>query len=192
MKNLIFIALLSTSVFSFISCSKSDPGAPVVCGGPLEAKLETNVSKAVIVSSASQWTSDNILTTLDGNQRSYKIRLGQNGLCSRKISSVAYELQTTGYQGTSVVTDVVARAEWGEGKSKDVYLCQADGNMKKDYSYQASISLDMNSDYTSGQGGINTYLIVKFTSLGSEALDNLYFQNKISAMKISVSGYHPL
>lgn len=192
MKRLIFVAV--TSVFiALSSCSKSSSPEPAVCGESFNQEKNFLTSSVVFVEDNAAWTEDNVLTSLNDNERSYTVSLRQEALCTKEQGTAYFEINTSSAPGVSLVSEMIARIEWGEGKSKEAYFCRKEnGNLKADYAYETSLPLDVAADYPNGNGSVKAIMTMRFPTLGSRNLDDFYFRSKLKSLNISIAGKHPL
>lgn len=192
MKSFTSIALTTLISLSFLSCSKSSSDAPAMCGTPLAKQQIADAVAGTIVTDPELWTENNILTTLSGNERSYMLQLKQEHLCSHELTEAAFQVNTSSFQGTSLTTDMLGRADWGEGKSKETYFCKkGDGSVKSGHQYKGIMPIDVASDFPQGDATIRTSLIIRFNTLGTIDMDNLYFRNKYQSISMRISGRNP-
>ena len=185
-KGLLTLPVLLAS-FLFFSCNKSSSSDANGCGA-LVVKEKSLASTDVVVTNIGSWNEDNILTSLDGTERTFKIRMDVSNICPGRVADVTYNVSTTSNTSNSVPISIQGRADWGELGTKSVVLAaKNDGNLKTSYDYRSYMSVDLAPVFKLSPGQVKATLTVSFFTMGSLGADLSYFKSKFADMKISVA-----
>jgi len=175
-------------VFSFFSCKKSSEPEPKPCGSAISNTTALSGTSRFVFD-PTDWNEGSILMTSNGAERSFSAMAELSGICPQELVNANYTVSTTNSPGNMVALEIKGIAEWGEGSKKEVLFCRkTDGNMKADHVYASYLEADLEPVFGTTSGSAKATVTISFHTLGSTALDTLYFRDKFKDLKVNISG----